>query len=32
MTSLRDPNGYTPVILSTGLKQGQPAWSWGGSD
>lgn len=32
MTGLRDPNGYTPVILSTGLKQGQPAWSWGGSD
>jgi len=32
MTGLRDPNGYTPAILSAGLSQGQPVWSWGGSD
>jgi hypothetical protein len=32
MTGLRDPNNYTPVIQSAGLKQGQPAWSWAGSD
>jgi hypothetical protein len=32
MTGLRDPNGYTPVILGAGLRQGLPEWSWGGSD
>lgn len=32
MTGLRDPNGYTPAILSAGLSQGLPVWSWGGSD
>ncbi|MFN9621149.1 MAG: hypothetical protein ACK55X_15710 [Synechococcaceae cyanobacterium] len=32
MTGLRDPNGYTPVILSAGLRQGLPVWRWGGSD
>lgn len=32
MTGMRDPNGYTPKILSAGISQGQPAWSWGGSD
>ncbi len=32
MSGLRDPNGYTPVILSAGLRQGVPVWSWGGSD
>ena len=32
MTGLRDPNDYTPVILSAGLSQGLPVWSWGGSD
>lgn len=32
MTGLRDPNGYTPVILNAGLQQGLPVWSWGGSD
>lgn len=32
MTGLRDPNGYTPSILSAGLNQGLPVWSWGGSD
>ncbi len=32
MTGRRDPNGYTPAILSAGLRQGLPMWSWGGSD
>ena len=32
MTGLRDPNNHTPVILSAGLRQGLPEWSWGGSD
>jgi len=32
MTGRRDPNGYTPAILSAGLSQGLPVWSWGGSD
>lgn len=32
MTGLRDPNGFTPVILEAGIRQGVPAWSWGGSD
>lgn len=32
MTGLRDPNNHTPVILSAGLHQGLPEWSWGGSD
>lgn len=32
MSGRRDPNNYTPVILSAGISQGQPVWSWGGSD
>jgi len=32
MTGLRDPNGYTPVILNAGVSRGLPVWSWGGSD
>lgn len=32
MTGRRDPNGYTPAILSAGVRQGLPVWSWGGSD
>lgn len=32
MTGMRDPNNYTPVILNAGVSQGQPVWSWGGSD
>ncbi len=32
MTGLRDPNGYTPAILSADLREGEPVWSWGGSD
>jgi hypothetical protein len=32
MTGLRDPNGFTPVILDAGIRAGVPVWSWGGSD
>ncbi|MFM7314557.1 MAG: hypothetical protein ACKO0M_15580 [Cyanobium sp.] len=32
MAGMRDPNGYTPQILSAGVNQGLPVWSWGGSD
>lgn len=32
MTGLRDPNGYTPSILSAEVRQGVPVWRWGGSD
>ncbi len=32
MTGRRDPNDYTPAILSAGISQGLPVWSWGGSD
>lgn len=32
MTGLRDPNNYTPAIQSVGVRQGQPVWSWSGSD
>lgn len=32
MTGQRDPNGYTPAILRAAVSQGQPVWTWGGSD
>lgn len=32
MTGRRDPNGYTPAILRAAVSEGQPVWSWGGSD
>jgi len=32
LAGLRDPNGFTPSILSAGLRQGLPVWSWGGTD
>ncbi len=32
MTGRRDPNGYTPAILRAAVSQGQPVWSWSGSD
>jgi hypothetical protein len=32
MTGMRDPNTYTPAILSAGVSQGVPVWSWGGTD
>jgi hypothetical protein len=32
MTSLQDANQFTPVILFKGMKQGNPQWTWGGTD
>lgn len=32
MTGLRDPNGYTTTLLRAAVRQGQPVWTWGGSD
>jgi hypothetical protein len=27
-----DPNNYPLVVVNKGLKNGNPTWSWGGSD
>ncbi len=32
MAGMRDPNTHTPAILSAGVREGIPVWSWGGSD
>lgn len=32
MAGMRDPNSSTPAILSAGVKEGVPVWSWGGTD
>ena len=32
MTGLRDANGFTPSILSQGVRNGNPVWQWGGTD
>lgn len=32
MTGMRDANGFTTVILFKGLRDGNPRWTWGGSD
>jgi hypothetical protein len=32
MTGLSDANGLTPVILDKGVKNGNPTWTWGGTD
>jgi len=32
MTGMRDANGLTPVILKKGVKNGNPFWTWGGTD
>jgi hypothetical protein len=32
MTGRRDPNGYTPAILRATVSEGQPTWTWSGSD
>ncbi len=32
MTGLRDVNGYTTQIIKSGLRQGNPRWTWGGTD
>jgi hypothetical protein len=32
MTGMRDANGLTPVILNRSVKNGNPVWTWGGTD
>ena len=32
MTGVRDANGFTAVILSKKVVQGNPRWTWGGTD
>lgn len=32
MTGLPDANGFTSTLLFGGLRQGNPRWTWGGSD
>ena len=32
MTGLNDANKLTPVILKKDVKDGNPVWTWGGTD
>jgi hypothetical protein len=32
MTGVRDANGFTSAILNTKVVQGNPRWTWGGTD
>ncbi len=32
MTGMRDPNNYTDVIINHTLRDGNPRWTWGGTD
>ncbi len=32
MTGIPDANGYTSTLLFGGLREGNPRWTWGGSD
>ncbi|MEB3309246.1 MAG: hypothetical protein VKJ02_03360 [Snowella sp.] len=32
MTGLRDANNYTSTILKSSVTQGNPTWTWGGTD
>ncbi|MGF1600810.1 MAG: hypothetical protein ACFCU8_02120 [Thermosynechococcaceae cyanobacterium] len=32
MTGMRDANDYTTVILFKGMRDGNPRWTWGGTD
>ncbi len=32
MTGLRDANNYTSTIVKSGVTQGNPTWTWGGTD
>ncbi|WP_052050086.1 hypothetical protein [Leptolyngbya sp. KIOST-1] len=32
MTGMGDPNGFTTVITFRGLREGNPRWTWGGTD
>lgn len=32
MTGMRDANGFTTVITYKGMREGNPRWTWGGTD
>ncbi|WP_299414575.1 hypothetical protein [Acaryochloris sp. IP29b_bin.148] len=32
MTGMQDANGFTTQIIKSGLRQGNPRWTWGGTD
>lgn len=32
MTGIRDVNGFTTQIIKSSLRQGNPRWTWGGTD
>ncbi|MEL6232365.1 MAG: hypothetical protein AAFR24_20865 [Cyanobacteria bacterium J06627_3] len=32
MTGVSDTNGFTAVILYQGMREGNPRWTWGGTD
>jgi len=32
MTGMQDANGLTTQIINSGLRQGNPRWTWGGTD
>lgn len=32
MTGIPDANGFTSVILFNGMRDGNPRWTWGGTD
>ena len=32
LTGLNDANEYTPVLIETGVREGNPFWRWGGTD
>ena len=32
MTGVSDANGFTAVILYQGMREGNPRWTWGGTD
>ncbi len=32
MTGMRDPNNLTTVILKKSVRNGNPVWTWGGTD
>jgi hypothetical protein len=32
MTGIPDPNGFTSTLLLGGMREGNPRWTWGGTD
>lgn len=32
MTGIPDPNGFTSTLLYGGMRDGNPRWTWGGTD